>query len=123
MTQYIANPNETETASADIVIRRKEIARQRWNRAKSSSLAKDEGINLSDEHWAVIIYLRKSYLSQGLAKNARSLARDLKLHFKNQGGNKYLYQLFSGGPVTQGCRIANLRTPVYASDRSFGTNY
>jgi len=123
MTQYITNPNETETASHDIAIRRAEIAAQHWSRAKSSSLAKDEGIKLSDEHWAVIIYLRKRYLTQGLAKHARSLANDLKLHFKNQGGNKYLYQLFTGGPVTQGCRIANLRTPAYASDRSFGTNY
>ena len=123
MTQYISNPNETEMASPDIAIRRTEIASQHWNRAKSSSLAKAEGIDLSDEHWAVIIYLRKRYLKQGLSKHARSLARDLKLHFYNQGGNKYLYQLFSGGPVTQGCRIANLRTPPYASDRSFGTIY
>jgi len=123
MTQYIANPNETETASQDMAMRRTEIAGQHWNRAKSSSLAKAEGIDLNDEHWAVIIYLRKRYLMQGLSKHARSLANDLKLHFKNQGGNKYLYQLFAGGPITQGCRIANLRTPAYASDRSFGSIY
>ena len=123
MTQYIVNLNETETASHEIAIRRAEIASQHWNRAKSSRLAKAEGINLTDDHWAVIIYLRKRYLTQGLAKHARSLANDLKRHFKSQGGNKYLYRLFAGGPVTQGCRIANLRTPAYASDRSFGTNY
>ena len=123
MTHYITDQNETETASQDVEVRRTEIARQYWNRTKSSSLAKAEGIDLSNEHWAVIIYLRKHYLKHGLSKHARSLAKDLKLHFKDQGGNKYLYQLFAGGPVTQGCRIANLRTPAYASDRSFGTIY
>lgn len=123
MTQYIINPTRTEKASHDIAIRRAEIVRQYWNRAKSASLANAEGINLSDAHWAVIIYLRKCYLTQGLAKHARSLAKDLNLHFKNQGGKKYLYRLFAGGPVTQGCRIANLRTPTCASDPSFGTIY
>jgi tRNA 2-thiouridine synthesizing protein E len=43
--------------------------------------------------------------------------------FDQTGGNKYLYRLFSGGPVTQGSRLANLRTPATASDVSFGTNY
>jgi len=39
------------------------------------------------------------------------------------GGNKYLFRLFAGGPVTQGSRLANLRAPANATDVSFGTSY
>ena len=43
--------------------------------------------------------------------------------FAARGGKKYLYSLFAGGPVTQGSRLANLRTPANATDVSFGTSY
>ena len=71
----------------------------------------------------MINYLRNNYLEQGVPRYARSLARDLDKQFSNQGGNKYLRNLFSGGPVTHGCRLANLRTPANATDVSFGTSY
>ena len=62
-------------------------------------------------------------MEQDVPKYARSLARDLEKQFSKQGGNKYLRNLFSGGPVTQGCRLANLRIPANATDVSFGTSY
>jgi len=123
MPQYKVNVQDTETSSPDVDIRAAELAAQNWNRNTSFDLAKSEGIRLSDEHWAVIMYLRKHYLEQGLPRHARSLARDLNQKFIVQGGNKYLRHLFAGGPVTQGSRLANLRTPAYATDISFGTCY
>jgi tRNA 2-thiouridine synthesizing protein E len=54
---------------------------------------------------------------------ARVTAKALKTRFAVQGGNSYLHQLFPGGPVTQGSRFANVRTPAYATDPSFGTSY
>lgn len=123
MKQYTINPQNTETSSQDIDIRRAEFSKQRWNRDMSFNLAKAEGITLNDAHWAVVVYLRKQYLKHGLPRHARLLAADLKLHFKTQGGNKYLHQLFTGGPVTQGSRIANLHSPANSTDMSFGTCY
>lgn len=123
MKQYPIHPQDTETSSQDINIRRTEIAAQHWDRSQSVRLAKEEGIELTDQHWAVIVYLRKNYLTQGLPRHARSLARELRLHFKAEGGGKYLRQLFTRGPVTQGSRIANLRSPAEATDMSFGTCY
>ena len=67
--------------------------------------------------------MRKYYLEQGLPINARATARALNKNFSVQGGGKYLRGLLSDGPVTQGSRIANLRTPAYAIDPSFGTSY
>jgi tRNA 2-thiouridine synthesizing protein E len=78
---------------------------------------------LSDEHWDVILYLRNHYHEHGLPRFARTTAKALNKQFAAQGGNKYLNELFAGGPVTQGSRLANLRTPSNATDVSFGTCY
>lgn len=123
MTQYTINAQDSETFSLDMDVRRSELVKQKWDRSKSQALAESEGLRLTDEHWAVINYLRNYYVEQGVPRYARTLARDLDKKFSLQGGNKYLRNLFYGGPVTQGCRFANLRTPANATDVSFGTSY
>jgi tRNA 2-thiouridine synthesizing protein E len=123
MTQFINNAQDTETSSQYAGIRLAELIDQHWDRNKSVDLANSEGISLNDEHWDVIVYLRSYYLEHGLPRFARTTARALNRKFAAKGGNKYLYRLFAGGPVTQGSRLANLRTPATASDVSFGTSY
>ena len=123
MTQFNLIPHETETASTEREARFIELSAQRWNRNKSVALAQGEGLTLTDQHWAVIKYLRRYYLHNGLPRNARTTARALNENFSSQGGNVYLRKLFSDGPVTQGSRLANLRTPAFAVDPSFGTSY
>jgi len=123
MTQFINNAQDSETFSQYAGIRLAELIDQNWNRDKSTGLAEREGISLSDEHWDVIVYLRKRYLEHGLPRFARTTARALNRQFAARGGNKYLYSLFAGGPVVQGSRLASLRTPANATDVSFGTSY
>lgn len=117
------DPHETETAGRDIDDRFTELAGQHWNRSRSEALAKAEGVVFSDEHWAVILFMRKFYLEHGLPINARITARALNKHFSDAGGSRYLRRLFGDGPVAQGSRLANLRTPALATDTSFGTSY
>ena len=123
MTQHTRNAQASETPGLDIEDRREELIEQHWTRHKSAVLAKSEGLRLSDAHWAVILYLRNRYLKQGTPEHARTLARDLSRHFSDQGGNRYLHHLFADGPVTQGSRLASLRTPANANDLSFGSSY
>ncbi|TAM44199.1 MAG: TusE/DsrC/DsvC family sulfur relay protein [Gammaproteobacteria bacterium] len=123
MEQFTIDPQETETSGRDVSDRQLELADQRWCRDKSLALAQLEGADFNDEHWAVVIFLRRYYLEYGLPIAARVTAKALKEHFAGQGGNKYLHRLFAGGPVTQGSRLASLRTPAYATDPSFGTSY
>ena len=123
MTQFTQNAQDTETSSQYAGIRLAELIDQNWNRNKSIDLANSEGIRLTDEHWDVIDYLRTHYLKHGLPRFARTTARALNRRFAARGGSKYLYSLFAGGPVTQGSRLANLRTPANATDDSFGTSY
>ena len=113
----------SESESHNISVRRQELKSQHWNRAKSILLAENEGITLNDNHWAVIKYLRKYYLYEGMPRYALTLSKKLKKQFATQGGSKYLYNLFTGGPVTQGSRLASLHTPSGATDTSFGTRF
>lgn len=123
MTQRTRNAQASEIQGLDIEERREELTEQHWTRNKSAVLAKSEGLRLSDAHWAVILYLRDRYLKQGTPEHARTLARNLSQHFSAQGGNRYLHRLFADGPVTQGSRLASLRTPANAYDLSFGSSY
>lgn len=123
MTQFTNNAQDSETSSQYAGIRLAELIDQGWSRNKSAKLAMREGISLTDQHWDVIAYLRKQYLEHGLPRFARTTARALNRQFAAQGGSKYLYRLFAGGPVTQGSRLANLRVPASTTDISFGTSY
>lgn len=123
MNQYTSDPQDSETAGRYMGQRLSELAEQLWTRGKSRALAQNEGVDLNDERWAVIVFLRKYYLHHGLPSHARITAKALSENFAGLGGNKYLHRLFSGGPVTQGSRLANLRTPAYATDLSFGSSY
>lgn len=123
MKQFTVDPQETESSGREHSDRHAEMAAQKWNRAKSLALAAGEGVEFNDEHWDVVMFLRGHYLNHGLPITARVTARALKNHFSTQGGNPYLHRLFPGGPVAQGSRFANVRTPAYTTDPSFGTSY
>ncbi len=51
----------------------------------------------------------------------RELHDALDERFHARGGIRYLYELFPGGPIAQGCRLAGLTPPAGAEDRSFGS--
>ncbi len=93
-----------------------------WSRAIAQSQADREGLGeLTDMHWLVIHRLRGQYRSDGRAESARQLMHAIEQDFAEQGGRRYLYQLFPQGPATQGSRLAGLPLPRHASDLSFGS--
>ena len=92
-----------------------------WSPLFAKQQAETEGIVLTDEHWAIINYLRERYRAHGDAKSAREIMRELEEQFTDGRGRRVLYELFPGGPVSQASRIAGLPVPPYASDPSFGS--
>lgn len=93
-----------------------------WSDAVAEKLAAEEGITLTEAHWAVVRHLRKYFLDRDdPLKYAREALRDLEKAFAPQGGGKYLYHLFPGGPVRQGSKIAGLPELSYTADLSFGS--
>ena len=123
MKRHTLDPHASELSGTNIADRPIELATEHWNRGKSAALTANEGIDFNDEHWAVIIFMRKYHLKHGLPINARKTARALDMHLSRQGGNNYLRRLFNGEPVTQGSRLGNVPIPACATDPSFGTSY
>lgn len=94
-----------------------------WNRDKAVEIAHRFGVELSAEHWMVITYLRRTHLDRGIPHEARRLAANLDAAFIDQGGMRWLYGLFPGGPVVQGCAIAGVPIPEHSSDDASGTRF
>lgn len=92
-----------------------------WTEEQALDLARAEGLELNEEHWAVIYWLRDLYADCGPPENARVLTHAMEEAFTGRGGKRYLYQLFPNGPVLQGCRLAGLSLPPGTVDRSFGS--
>jgi tRNA 2-thiouridine synthesizing protein E len=92
-----------------------------WSRDKAIELAQQEGVDLTDAHWEILLFLRDHCRANGPSCSARLVLRAMSNHVKKRGGKKYLYSLFPHGPVVQACRIAGIPLPPYALDLSFGS--
>ena len=96
------------------------FAPSEWNRSSAEDQAREEGITLGDDHWEMLRALQE-YFSKNRSVQIRELHDALEEKFHGKGGVKFLYGLFPGGPVAQGCRIAGLQAPPGSADRSFGS--
>ena len=98
-------------------------APENWTPQTGATEAEREGLKLVDDHWEAVQALQEYFArhSEQPTINMRELhdALDEKFHIK--GGIRYLYKLFPGGPIAQGCRIAGLQAPAGAIDRGFGS--
>lgn len=93
-----------------------------WTPALAVESARQEGVELGEEHWEALRALQEYHARHAAtAVNLRELHDALDEKFHRQGGIKHLYRLFPGGPVAQGCRIAGLKAPAGATDKGFGS--
>jgi TusE/DsrC/DsvC family sulfur relay protein len=91
-----------------------------WTRTQAQAIADAEGVGLTDDHWTVVRALQNFFADED-APNVRAVHDALGERFHSQGGLKYLYGIFPGGPVAQGCRLAGLEAPAGAVDASYGS--
>ncbi|MBU4500379.1 MAG: TusE/DsrC/DsvC family sulfur relay protein [Thiobacillus sp.] len=94
-----------------------------WTREDAMKTAREEKLDLTEAHWEVVRALQNFYAHHDETSviNLRELHDALEEHFHLQGGLKYLYTLFPGGPIAQSCRLAGLKAPFMASDLGFGS--
>jgi tRNA 2-thiouridine synthesizing protein E len=93
-----------------------------WSRDRARAIAEREGLTLGDDHYRVLEYLRELALDQGgLALPAHKILRILEQQFAVEGGGRWLYELFPGGPLRQGMRLAGLPEPDDVEEPSFGS--
>jgi tRNA 2-thiouridine synthesizing protein E len=114
--QHILNP---ETAEQDPEGRLLELGE--WSEDTARRLAAEEGLELTDDHWEVIHFLREHYKEHGAARSGRALLDALAEKFAAKGSKKHLYALFPKGPVSQGSKLAGVPLPEHSQDKGFGT--
>lgn len=83
-----------------------------WTEEAAETLARAEGIALTEEHWAVLRFMRRYYDEHAIPADARFAIRYLAEE-RGHGANarKRLFELFPYGYVKQACRIAGMRRP------------
>lgn len=93
-----------------------------WSQNEASRVAATEGLEPDASRWGVIRALQEYYARHDDPSiNTRELHDALEERFHAEGGMKYLYRMFPGGPVSQGCRIAGLEPPAGSADKGFGS--
>jgi len=84
-----------------------------WSPELAEVIAKEEGIDMDDERWEVVNFLRDYYDEYQIAPAVRVLIKALKKTMgPEKGNNKYMYELFPYGPAKQACKIAGLPKPT-----------
>jgi tRNA 2-thiouridine synthesizing protein E len=78
-----------------------------------AAFAAAESLDLTDDHWKIIRYLRQKYQEEGHTPNARNLVKGLQEEGDMpDADNKMMFDLFpDGGAAKQACRIAGLPQP------------
>ena len=84
-----------------------------WTKPIGQFMADGDELELTDNHWEVISFLREYYEEYQIAPAVRVLTKAIgKKLGKDKGNSKYLYELFPYGPAKQGCRYAGLPKPT-----------
>ena len=76
-----------------------------WTRDVALELAKEEGIEMTDQHWSVIEHIQQSFRNSD-SLSLRSLGKRGPVSIKE------LYQLFPDGPLKKASRIAGIPKPA-----------
>ena len=75
-----------------------------WNRDLAVALAKDANIELTEEHFKVLEYIRDEY-AKGTALTIRKVGKSGIVDIKG------LYRLFPGGPLKLSSKFAGIPKP------------
>ncbi len=81
-----------------------------WNENVARVLARGENIDLGDEHWHVIRFMREYYEEHQVAADARFVIKHLAERV-GAAAQKRLFALFPYGYVKQACKIAGMKRP------------
>ena len=78
---------------------------EQWNRDIAKEIAREEEIDLNDQHWEVIDYLQDQCRNE-IPLTIRKVGKSGIVSIKE------FYQLFPNGPLKKASRIAGIPKPV-----------
>ncbi|WP_112479937.1 TusE/DsrC/DsvC family sulfur relay protein [Vibrio variabilis] len=86
---------------------------QDWEQGMITILAEQEGIEVTDAHLEVVLFVREFYEEFNTSPAVRMLVKAMeKAHGPEKGNSKYLFKLFKKGPAKQATKLAGLPKPA-----------
>ncbi len=84
-----------------------------WSKEFVQVRAAHEQLELTDEHWEIINFIRQYYEDNNVQAPVRDMIKYFKKRWgKEKGNTRYLHKIFPlGGPQKQGNRLAGVRKP------------
>lgn len=83
-----------------------------WHEKVAIALAQVEQLELSAEHWEIVLFIRDYYQQYKHLPNARMFVSAVRKRFgEDKGNSRYLQKLFPQGPLKYACKIAGLPKP------------
>ncbi len=84
-----------------------------WNEDVALLIADIEKIEMTEDHWQVVKYVRQFYNEFNTSPSIRPLVKYLKTVLnENKSNSLYLQILFPEGPAKQATKIAGLPKPA-----------
>ena len=84
-----------------------------WSPEVAEVMAAADGVQLGEDHWAVLEIFQDYYRQYEIEPPMRALVKRARERLDEEKGNsRFLYRLFPDGPGTQACRYAGLPRPV-----------
>jgi len=83
-----------------------------WDEQVAQQLSSHEQLQLGDEHWQIIDFMRRYYDDHQVAADARFVVKYLadELGYGRKA-QRHLFELFPYGYVKQACKIAGMKRP------------
>lgn len=86
------------------------IEPQDWNEEVAEQLALQENIQLTEDHWDAIRFMREYYADHQIAPDVRHVTKHLSKRLGPDSRNA-VFELFPYGYVKQACKIAGMKRP------------
>ncbi|MBL1277534.1 MAG: TusE/DsrC/DsvC family sulfur relay protein [Ectothiorhodospiraceae bacterium] len=84
-----------------------------WNEGVAQHFATEESLELDDEIWSVINFMRSHYNEHSVAPDVRHAVKALAAEkgYEKKEAKKRMFTLFPYGYVKQACKIAGMKRP------------
>ena len=86
---------------------------ENWNRDLARELAAEENLELTEDYWQIIDFMRDYWLENRVAPDVRHVVDHLvkAQGFEKKTAKQHLFSLFPYGYVKQACKIAGMQRP------------
>ena len=84
-----------------------------WDQEIARQLATEEDIELNQDYWLILEFMRAYWLEHRIAPDVRHVVEYLvnEAGYDKKAAKKHLFDLFPYGYVKQACKIAGMQRP------------